>query len=103
MVGVVVLLSGRPAFAECVTTIKYRDTPVCVDTFACTETPQSRFVREICYDVAKSYMLSPLVAHSGRAGQRLPRPLSGVKRTPTVRTVAAAFDPKRTLSLCCAG
>jgi hypothetical protein len=57
MVGVVVLLSGRPAFAECVTTIKYRDTPVCLDTFACTETPQSRFVREICYDVAKSYML----------------------------------------------
>jgi KTSC domain-containing protein len=60
MVGVVVLLSGWPAFAECVTTIKYRDTPVCLDTFACIETPQSRFVREICYDAAKSYMLIKL-------------------------------------------
>jgi hypothetical protein len=48
-----------PAFAECVT-VKYRDTPVCLDTFKCTETPQSSFVREICYDAAKSYMLIKL-------------------------------------------
>jgi hypothetical protein len=31
----------------------------------------------------------PLLAQSGRAGWR-----RGVKRTPTVRTVAVAFDPK---------
>jgi hypothetical protein len=51
--------SNPPAFAECVT-VKYRDTPVCLDTFECTKTPQSSFVREICYDSAKSYMLIQL-------------------------------------------
>lgn len=45
--------------AECVT-IKYRDTPVCLNTFACTETPQSSYVREVCFDAAKSYMLIKL-------------------------------------------
>jgi|ERR1700720_573185 hypothetical protein len=45
--------------AECLA-IKYRDTPVCLDTFECTETPQSSFVRQICYDAAKSYMLIKL-------------------------------------------
>jgi hypothetical protein len=50
----------RTAFAaECIT-IKYRDTPVCLNTFACTETPRSSFVRTICYDTAKSYMLIKL-------------------------------------------
>jgi hypothetical protein len=50
----------RPAFAaECVI-VKYRDTPVCLATFICAETPQSSFVREICYDGAKSYMLIKL-------------------------------------------
>ena len=42
--------------AECVT-IKYRDTPVCLNTFTCAETPQSSFVRQICYDAPRSYML----------------------------------------------
>jgi len=45
--------------ATCVA-IKYRDTPVCLDTFICTETPQSSFVQQICYDAAKSYMLIKL-------------------------------------------
>lgn len=53
-------LSAGDAFASQCVTIKYRDTPVCLDTFACTETPQSSFVREICYDAAKSYMLIKL-------------------------------------------
>jgi hypothetical protein len=47
--------ASAPAVAECIT-IKYRDTPTCLDTFKCTETPQSSFVRRICYDAAKSYM-----------------------------------------------
>jgi hypothetical protein len=47
------------ARAACVA-IKYRDTPVCLDTFVCAETPQSSFVRQICYDAAKSYMLIKL-------------------------------------------
>jgi hypothetical protein len=51
--------ASAPAFAECVT-VKYRDTAVCLDTFKCTETPQSSFVREICYDAAKTYMLIKL-------------------------------------------
>lgn len=57
-----VLIAGADdafARAACVA-IKYRDTPVCLDTFACTETPQSSFVRQICYDAAKSYMLIKL-------------------------------------------
>jgi hypothetical protein len=48
-----------PAFAECVT-VKYRDTLVCLDTFTCIETPQSSFVRTVCYDATKSYMLIKL-------------------------------------------
>jgi hypothetical protein len=51
--------TGAQAFAECVT-VKYGDTPVCLDTFECTKTPQSSFVREICFDAAKSYMLIKL-------------------------------------------
>ena len=47
------------AFTECVS-IKYRDTPVCLDAFVCTEIHQSSFVREICYDATKSYMLIKL-------------------------------------------
>ena len=55
----ILALNAYPASAECLT-IKYRDTPVCLNTFACTETPQSSFVRAICYDPAKSYMLIKL-------------------------------------------
>jgi hypothetical protein len=53
-----VLRSGS-GLAECIA-IKYRDTPVCLNTFTCTETPQSSFVRQICYDATKSYMLIKL-------------------------------------------
>ena len=57
---VLVAIAGNAfAFSECVS-VKYRDTPVCLDAFACTETPQSSFVRKICYDAAKSYMLIKL-------------------------------------------
>jgi KTSC domain len=56
-----VMFGADNAFARatCVA-IKYRDTPVCLDTFVCTETPRSSFVRQICYDAAKSYMLIKL-------------------------------------------
>ena len=37
----------------------------------------------------------PPLAHSGRDGRRQPRQLSGVKRTPRIKAVAAANDPKR--------
>jgi hypothetical protein len=50
---------SQPATAECVT-VKYRETPVCLNTFTCTETPQSSFVRSICYDATKLYMLIKL-------------------------------------------
>jgi hypothetical protein len=53
------LLGSGSGLTECVT-IKYRDTPVCLNTFTCTETPQSSFVRQICYDAVKSYMLIKL-------------------------------------------
>jgi hypothetical protein len=60
-VGVAVVLAGMsaPAAAECVT-IKYRETPVCLDTFKCVETPQSSFVRKVCFDAAKSYLVIKL-------------------------------------------
>jgi len=48
------------AFSTCVA-VKYRDTPVCLDKFVCTGTPQSTFVREVCYDPAKLYMLIELL------------------------------------------
>jgi hypothetical protein len=44
------------AAAECVT-VKYRDGQVCLDTFKCSETSRSSFVRAICYDASKAYML----------------------------------------------
>ena len=53
------VLGPGSSLAECVT-IKYRDTPVCLNTFTCSETPQSSFVRQICYDATKSYMLIKL-------------------------------------------
>jgi hypothetical protein len=52
-------LASGSALGECVT-IKYRDTPVCLNTFTCTETPQSSFVRKVCFDATKSYMLIKL-------------------------------------------
>jgi hypothetical protein len=58
----IILLStvlAWPALADCVV-VKYRDTPVCLQTFKCTETPQSSFVQTACYDKAKSYMLIKL-------------------------------------------
>jgi hypothetical protein len=48
-----------PALGDCVA-VKYRDTPVCLQSFVCTETPQSSFVRTICYDAVKSYLLIKL-------------------------------------------
>ena len=51
-----ILLWPIASSAECVE-VKYRDTPVCLDLFVCTQTSQSSFVRTVCYDSAKSYML----------------------------------------------
>jgi hypothetical protein len=52
-------LASSQALAECVP-VKYRETPVCLDSFVCTETPQSSFVRSVCFDAAKFYMLIKL-------------------------------------------
>jgi hypothetical protein len=59
--GLALLLGcgSAPALAECIT-VKYRDTPVCLDTFKCVETPQSSFVRKVCFDAAKSYVVIKL-------------------------------------------
>jgi hypothetical protein len=53
------VLGSGSRLTECVT-IKYRDTPVCLNTFTCTEISQSSFVRQICYDATKSYVLIKL-------------------------------------------
>jgi hypothetical protein len=45
--------------------------------------------------------LSPLLAHSCRAGWQLSRRLSGVKRTRLTLRRAAANDPKRTFGTLC--
>ena len=57
--ALVFFAASAPALAECVT-VKYRDKSVCLDTFNCTKTPQSSFVREVCFDATKSYMLIKL-------------------------------------------
>jgi hypothetical protein len=56
---VVLIGASSPTLAECVA-VKYRDTPACLDPFVCTETPQSSFVRKVCFDATKSYMLIKL-------------------------------------------
>jgi len=56
---IIVTLTYQNAAAECVT-VKYRETPVCIDKFACVDTPRSSFVRSVCYDEVKSYMLIKL-------------------------------------------
>lgn len=38
-------------------TVKYRDTPVDLKTFVCTDTPRSSFIRRACYDQPKTYMV----------------------------------------------
>ena len=48
--------SSVRAPAECVT-VKYRETPVCLDTFKCVETRQSSFVRADGFDERKSYLV----------------------------------------------
>lgn len=59
---VLAFFACAPAFAECVTvkyrsTPHYRDTPVFLDTFDCSKTPQGGDVREVCFDAKNSYML----------------------------------------------
>jgi hypothetical protein len=39
--------------------VKYRG-PVDLESFACKDTPQSSFVRRVCFDKANSYMLIQL-------------------------------------------
>jgi hypothetical protein len=64
-----------------------RDGPV----WMAQETEEGRSTRSLML-----HYMSPLLAQSGHANRRDPRQLSGVKRTQIGRTVAAAFDPKRT-------
>ena len=63
-VAAVVLACSIPAAAQTMSdavaciTVKYRSTPVCFNkSVVCTETPQSSFIRAVCYDAAASYML----------------------------------------------
>jgi len=37
-------------------TIKYRDTPYCIDSSTCVDTPESSFVRRACFNSQQSYM-----------------------------------------------
>jgi len=59
LIGIALLCFGATASAERVA-VKYRATPVCLDTFKCIETPRSSFVRAVCYGGAKAYMLIKL-------------------------------------------
>jgi hypothetical protein len=58
-IGLLAGFASWPVFAGCIV-VKYRDAPVCSDTFVCTETPQDSVVREVCFDAARSYMLIKL-------------------------------------------
>ena len=57
-----IVLWTLPASGE-TACVKYREGP-CLDLapFACTDRPESSFVRRVCYDAAKSYMLIKLNA-----------------------------------------
>jgi KTSC domain len=53
-----VLLSASPALAETVD-VKYRG-PLDLAPFACTDVARSSFIRRVCFDKAKSYMVISL-------------------------------------------
>jgi hypothetical protein len=52
------LLSASPALAETVD-VKYRG-PLDLAPFACTDVARSSFIRRVCFDKAKSYMVISL-------------------------------------------
>jgi hypothetical protein len=54
------LAAARPPETVCV---KFGQCPLSLATFACTDTPKSSFVRRVCHDDAKSFMVINL---SGR-------------------------------------
>jgi hypothetical protein len=59
------LLTPTVAFAEAPILagpicVKYGPCPLDVSTFTCTDTPRSSFVRRICYDAPKSFMVIKL-------------------------------------------
>jgi hypothetical protein len=53
---------ARAKTPEAVQTIcvKYGPCPLDVSAFTCTDTPQSSFVRRVCYDAVKSFMVIKL-------------------------------------------
>lgn len=65
MIRTIVFLLGflvaLPAFARVpvaeTVCVKYGPCPLSLSTFVCTDTPQSSFVRRICYDAPKSFMV----------------------------------------------
>lgn len=56
--AILLLLCACPAFAETVD-IKYRG-PLDLALFACTDVTRSSFIRRVCFDKAKSYMVISL-------------------------------------------
>jgi hypothetical protein len=59
------LLTASVALAEAPTVsvsvcVKYGPCPLDVSAFICTDTPRSSFVRRVCYDAPKSFMVIKL-------------------------------------------
>lgn len=46
-----------PALAIDTVCVKYGPCPLDLSHFACTETPRSSFIRGVCYDEARSFMV----------------------------------------------
>jgi hypothetical protein len=40
--------------------VKYGPCPLALSTFACTDTPRSSFIRRVCYDAPKAFMVIKL-------------------------------------------
>jgi KTSC domain len=57
-IAIPLLLCACPALAETVD-VKYRG-PLDLAPFACTDVTRSSFIRRVCFDKAKSYMLISL-------------------------------------------
>jgi hypothetical protein len=64
-----------------------------------TDTAMAVVIRNVNRATGRVRAVS-LVALNGRAGQQVPRQLSGVKRTSRIATVVSACDPKRTWGFC---
>ena len=50
----------RAPFSKASICVKYGPCPLDISSFTCTDTPKSSFIRRVCYDAPKSFMVIKL-------------------------------------------